>query len=95
MNSTLISALHLVFSAGVFVLALFAWSKAKSALVLLTGIAFGLFAISHLVVIFGLAESAEGLIILLNVLGYALVLVAYYKEMSAKRPTTPPAGSPK
>ncbi len=93
MNSTLVNALNLVFSAGIFVLALFTRSKSKSALVLLTGIAFGLFAISHLVVIFGLAVSAEGLIILLRVLGYGLVLVALYKEMLAKK-QTPPTGAP-
>ena len=80
MNSTLVSALNLVFSAGVFVLAL------------LTGIAFGLFAISHLVVIFGLAVSAEGLIVLLRVLGYGLVLAALYKEMLPKK-QTPPTGN--
>ena len=76
----------------VFVLALFTWAKSKSALALLTGIAFGLFAISHLVVIFGLAVSAEGLIVLLRVFGYGLVLAALYKEMLPKK-QTPPTGN--
>jgi len=85
MNSTLVTVLNLILSAGIFVLALFTWSRLKSTLALFVGIAFGLFAMSHLVLVLGLGEAAQGLIVVVRVLGYALVLIALYKEMLAKR----------
>jgi hypothetical protein len=91
MNSTLVTVLNLILSAGIFVLALFTWSRLRSTLALFVGIAFGLFAVSHLVLVLGLGEAAQGLIVVVRVLGYALVLVALYKEMLAKR--EPPGGA--
>jgi hypothetical protein len=41
--------------------------------------------------VLGLGEAAQGLIVVVRVLGYALVLIALYKEMLAKR--EPPAGA--
>jgi hypothetical protein len=93
--STLVIVLNIILSLGICALALFTWSRVKDALVLFIGLAFGLFAISHLVAAFGLAKSAEGLIILLSVLGYALVVVALYKELLPKRPTPPAPNAPK
>jgi len=57
--STLVIILNIILSAGICVLAFFAWSRVRNALVLFIGLAFGLFAISHLVAAFGLAKSAE------------------------------------
>ena len=93
--STIVYVLNIVLSAGICVLAFYTWSRAKSALVLFIGLAFGLFAVSHLVAAFGLAKSAEGLIILLNVLAYALVLAALYKELLPKKQPPPPTGQAK
>jgi hypothetical protein len=83
--------LNIVFSLGICVLAFYTWVRAKDVLVLFIGLAFGLFAIAHLVAAIGFAASAEGLIILLSVLGYALVFVALYKELLPKK-RTPPGG---
>jgi len=85
MNSALVTVLNLILSSGIFVLALFTWSRLRSTLALFVGIAFGLFAVSHLVLVLGLGEAAQGLIVVVRVLGYALVLVALYKEMLAKK----------
>jgi hypothetical protein len=93
--STLVSVLNIVLSVGICVLSFYTWSRVKDALVLFIGLAFGLFAVSHLVEAFGLAKSAEGLIILLSVLAYALVVVALYKELLPRKQTPPPASPPK
>jgi hypothetical protein len=90
--STLVIVLNIVLSAGICALAFYTWTRTKDALVLFLGLAFGLFAISHLVAAFGLGKSAEGLIILLSVLGYALVLAALYKELLPKK--QPPSPGP-
>jgi hypothetical protein len=89
--STIVYVLNIIFSAGICVLAFYNWARAKNVLVLFIGLAFGLFAISHLVAAVGLAASAEGLIILLSVLAYALVFVALYKDLLPKK-RTPPSG---
>lgn len=89
--STIVYVLNIVFSAGICALAVYTWVRAKDVLVLFIGLAFGLFAIAHLVAAVGLAASAEGLIILLSVLGYALVFAALYKELLPEK-RTPPGG---
>ena len=85
MNPTLVTVLNLILSAGIFVLALLTRTRIKNTLALLVSTAFGLFAVSHLVTLLGVGESAQGFIVIVRVVGYALVLVALYREMLPKK----------
>lgn len=80
-----VATFNLVLSAGVLVLALIGYARVKNILALFIGIAFGLFALTHLAVILTWGESLETLLILLRAVGYIFVIVAIYKVAFPKR----------
>jgi len=95
MNPTLVTVLNLILSAGIFVLALLTRMRTKNTLALLVGAAFGLFAVSHLVTLLRLGDSAQGFIVVVRVVAYALVLVALYRETLPKKQPPSADSSPR
>ncbi len=57
------------------------YRKDKNKLALYVGIAFGLFALSHLIVIFGLAMFLAGFLIIFRVLAYFIVIFALSRSL--------------
>ena len=76
MNITLV---NLVLAAVVFVVGLWAYARKTSRAALFVGIAFGLFAVAHLLTLLGLAETLNTLLIVIRVLGYLSDMVGVYK----------------
>ena len=85
MNWDPITTFNLVLSATTFVLAIIGWAKVKNALALFIGVAFGLFALSHLIAIMGWSSSLEGLLLAFHAVAYLFVIVAVYKVAFPKK----------
>jgi hypothetical protein len=85
MNWDPVTTFNLVLSVGVFVLAMIGWARVRNALALFIGLAFGLFALSHLATILLWSESLEALLILLRAVGYVFVMAAVYKVAFPKK----------
>jgi hypothetical protein len=85
MNWDPVTTFNLVLSVAIFALALVGWARVKNALALYIGVAFGLFALSHLATILGWGESLAALIILFGAVGYIFVIVAVYKVAFPKK----------
>lgn len=79
--STLI---NLIFSVVIFGLGIWAYSKKKSDVALYIGIAFLLFAITHLITLLGLAAVLTVLLIIIRIIAYLLVIFAFYRFLTEK-----------
>ncbi|MDD5263840.1 MAG: hypothetical protein PHU43_03290 [Candidatus Bipolaricaulis sp.] len=86
MNWDPVTTFNLVLSAAICAVGIIGWARVKNALALYIGVAFGLFALSHLATILGKAESLEALLILLHAVGYILIAVAIYKVAFPRKP---------
>jgi hypothetical protein len=73
-----ITLVNLILSAIILIMGIWAYYTGKVRSTLYVGIAFGLFAISHLLTILGLAASLSVLILILRLIGYLLVIYAIY-----------------
>jgi len=71
-----IITMNFILCVAIFLLALYVYSKKKLAMPLIVGIAFGLFAISHLAVLLGLEVAWETFLIALRTVAYLLVIYA-------------------
>jgi hypothetical protein len=76
MNAEPIITMNFILCVAIFLLALYIFSKKKLAMPLIVGIAFALFAISHLAVLLGLEVAWETFLIALRTVAYLLVLFA-------------------
>ncbi|MCK9357395.1 MAG: hypothetical protein M0R22_09685 [Dehalococcoidia bacterium] len=76
MNITLV---NLILAAAVCVLGLWAYARKTSRSALFVGMAFGLFAVAHLLTLLGLAASLNTLLTVIRVLGYLSAMVGVYK----------------
>lgn len=76
MNVTLV---NLVLAAIVLVMGLWAYAGKQSKAGLLLGIAFGLFAVAHLLALLGMAATLNTLLIVIRILGYLAAMVAVYR----------------
>jgi hypothetical protein len=81
-----VTTFNLFLSAGISALGIVGWARVKNALALFIGIAFGLFALSHLATILGRAESLEALLILMHATAYIFVAIAVYKVAFPRKP---------
>jgi hypothetical protein len=81
-----VTTFNLFLSAGISALGIAGWARVKNALALFIGIAFGLFALSHLATILGRAESLEALLILMHATAYIFVAIAVYKVAFPRKP---------
>jgi hypothetical protein len=76
---------NLVLTIVIFALGIWAYVSKKSDVALYIGVAFGLFAISHLVNLLGLAAALTVLLIVIRVIAYLLVIFALYRIIAKKK----------
>lgn len=68
----------------ILVLGIWAYAKKKGDVPLYIGIAFGLFAVSHLMNLLGLAAGLTVLLIVIRLIAYLLVVFALYRILAKK-----------
>jgi uncharacterized membrane protein YhfC len=76
---------NLILSLIVFILGIWAYAAVKSRSALYVGIAFGLFAITHLLSMLGLAAMLSVLIIIVRIIAYVIVMYAIYILLAKKK----------
>jgi hypothetical protein len=81
----IIYLINLILCAVIFIFGLIGWSRSKKALPLYIAIAFGLFGLSHLATILGLAAGLEVLLIIIRLAAYLIVVFAVYKAAFGKK----------
>jgi len=74
-----VSALNLVLCIIILILGFLGYKKNKNQVPFYISIAFGLFAISHLLSLFRTGQNVDTLLIIVRIFAYVLVLVALYK----------------
>jgi hypothetical protein len=74
-----IYVVNLVLSAVILIFGLMGWRRSGKVFPLYIGIAFGLFGLSHLATILGLAASLEMALIVIRTVAYLIVVYAVYK----------------
>ena len=79
-----ITVVNLVLGVVILALGIWAYNKKKDELPLYIGIAFGLFAFSHLLTLLGLAASLDILIIIVRLIAYLLVIFVLYRMLAKK-----------
>jgi hypothetical protein len=78
-----IAALNLALSVLILALGIRAARQGKGATPLWIGIAFGLFALSHLAELLGLKQSFTEVLVIIRTLGYLLIVFIQYKLAGA------------
>jgi hypothetical protein len=76
---------NLILSVIILIMGIWAYTAGKVRSVLYIGIAFGFFALSHLLTLVGLAASLSVLILILRLLGYLIVIYAIYIVIAKKK----------
>ncbi len=74
-----ITIVNLILASVILVLSIWAYCKKKITAALLMGIAFGLFAVAHLLTLLGLAGTLTTLLIAIRTLGYLTAMFAVYR----------------
>lgn len=74
-----ITLVNLILAAVVLVLGIWAYARKQSKAGLLVGVAFGLFAVAHLLTLLGMATILNTLLILIRILGYLAAMAAVYR----------------
>jgi hypothetical protein len=74
-----IYVINLVLCAVILVFGFMGWRRSGKAFPLYIGIAFGLFGLSHLATILGMAASLEVLLIVIRTAAYLIIVYAVYK----------------
>ncbi|OGP54218.1 MAG: hypothetical protein A2Y65_05990 [Deltaproteobacteria bacterium RBG_13_52_11] len=74
-----IYVVNLVLSAVILIFGLIGWRRSGKVFPLYIGIAFGLFGLSHLAMLLGLAASLEVALIVIRTVAYLIVVYAVYK----------------
>jgi len=69
----------------ILVLGCLGYSRSKAKAPLFIGIAFALFAASHMVTLWGLKETLTNFLIAIRVIAYALVVAAVYRLVSKRK----------
>lgn len=69
---------NFVLATVIFILGLALFARKKSLVALYVGVAFGLFAVSHLVTLLGFAASLEIMLIGVRTLAYLIVIFALF-----------------
>ncbi|MCX6006065.1 MAG: hypothetical protein NTZ34_02240 [Chloroflexi bacterium] len=76
---------NLILSTIILIMGIWAYFAGKVRSTLYIGIAFGLFALCHLLAILGLAAGLSVLITILRLLGYVLVIYAIFIVIAKKK----------
>ena len=79
-----ITAVNLVLCVVILGLGIWAYTKGKGEVPLYIGIAFGLFAVSHLLQLVGLGASLDILLIIIRLVAYVLVIYVLYRIVTKK-----------
>lgn len=79
-----ITIVNLILCIVILVLGIWAYTKKKGDVSLYIGIAFGLFAITHLLTLLDLAASLTVLLIIVRLIAYLLVVFALYRILAKK-----------
>ena len=79
-----VTTINFVLCIVILVLGIWAYAKKKDDVPLYIGIAFGLFAISHLMTLLGLAAGLTALLIVIRLIAYLLVVVALCRILAKK-----------
>jgi hypothetical protein len=79
-----ITLVNLILCVIILGLGIWAYSKKKGDVPLYIGIAFGLFAISHLITIIGMAAALTVFLIVIRLIAYLLVIFALYRIVIKK-----------
>jgi len=74
-----ITIMNLVLCVVIVALAIVAYNSKKSMIALYIGAAFGLFGVSHLMALIGLAASLADVLLVVRTLGYLVIIFALYK----------------
>jgi hypothetical protein len=82
---SVILVINLVLCVIIFIFGLMGWRRSKKVLPLYIAIAFGLFGLSHLATILGLAAGLEVLLIIIRLAAYLIVVFAVYKAAFGKK----------
>jgi hypothetical protein len=75
----IIYVINLVLCVVIFIFGLMGWRRSDKALPLYIAIAFGLFGLSHLASVLGLAAQMEMTLIIIRLAAYLIVVYAVYK----------------
>lgn len=79
-----ISLVNLILCLVIFALGIWAYSKKKGDVPLYLGIAFLLFAGSHLLTFLGMAAGLTALLVAVRIIAYLLVIFALYRIVATK-----------
>ena len=74
-----ITLINLILAAVVLILGIWAYVRKQSKAGLLVGIAFGLFAVAHLLTLLGMADTLNTFLIAVRILGYVAAMAAVYR----------------
>lgn len=80
----LVTTINFVLCVVILALGIWAYAKKKGDVPLYIGIAFGLFAVSHLMTLLGLAAGLTALLIVIRLIAYLLVVFALCKILFKK-----------
>jgi hypothetical protein len=76
---------NLVLSIVILVFGIISWQRTKSRVILYVGTAFGLFGLSHLATLLGLATSLKVVLIVIRTFAYLLVAYALFLAANSKK----------
>lgn len=79
-----VSVLNLVLTIVVCALGIWGYTRNKYDVPLYIGIAYGIFAISHLLTVLGFSVSLNIFILAIRIIGYLLMIIAVYKLANKK-----------
>ena len=79
-----LNTMNLVLCIVILALGIWAYVKKRYDVPLYIGIAFGLFAVSHLITLLGLAAGLALFLIIIRIIAYLLVVCALYRILAKK-----------
>jgi hypothetical protein len=79
-----IALVNLILAVIILIMGIVEYVRTKSRVELYIGTAFGLFAVSHLMTLLGLAASQAVLLIIIRILAYLIVIYALYIAIAKK-----------
>lgn len=74
-----IATLNLVLTIVVCAIGIWGYTRTKNVVPLYIGIAYGIFAVSHLLTVVGLSAGLNIFLIIIRLVGYLLMIMAVYK----------------
>ena len=86
MNMDPVYIVNFLLCAIILIMGIIENSRNKTHLPLFVGLAFGLFGVSHLMAIFGVAASLSLLVIAIRLAAYLLVIYSLYLLIAKKKP---------